>query len=254
MWASPTFLDTDFVTRVAIVQGYNTNTYQSQDDPSVPYVRRHPSPFTGADANLELRFPGRDADGTSINLVARANHYEPFERADQSDDGSVTGSLSSHLTLGPRTTLTLTDGGTVTSFNASHVTDGTIFAFDPTQVRSTYWLNDFGASLVHQLSRNWRLTQSVGATVSGTLDTSPTQLAGGQLVEHRGLDYVTPYVETDISKDFSLRSAGDLMVLYQYAWQLFVEDLRRTRLATSGPTNRHSSRCSRALRTTRTWS
>ncbi len=235
MWIPPVPLDTDVVTRVAVVQGYNTNTYQSQDDPDIALIRRHPSPFTGIDADLELRLLGRDTDRTTVNVDARANHYEPLTAQYQSDDGAINASLSSHVTLGPRTTLTLADGGAVTSFNAAHVTDGTIFAFDPTQLRSTYWLNDLGVSVAHQLLPNWRLTQSLGMTISGTLQSAPTQLAGGPLIEHRGVDYVMPYVETDLNRDFTPRSSGDLMVLYQYAVELFVLDYTQSPPRNIGP-------------------
>jgi hypothetical protein len=236
MWIPPALFDTDVVARAAIVEGYNTNTYQAQDDPSVPVVRRHPSPFTGVDGNLELHFLGRDADRTILNVDARANHYEPLQGSGiQSDDGAVNATLSSHVTLGPRTTLTLTDAGAVTSFNAAHVTDGTIFAFDPTQVRSTYWLDDLDATFNHQLSPRWRLTQSIGATVAGTIDSAATQLASGQVVQHRGLDYVMPRLRTDLNRDFTPRSAGDLSVLYQYAWTLYTLDYTSSPPRNIGP-------------------
>lgn len=235
MWVPPVFLDTDAVARVALVEGYNTNTYQAQDNPNLPLIERHPSPFTGVDANLELRLLGRDTDRTTFNFGARVNHYEPLTAQYQSDDGAINASLSSRVTLGPRTTLALTDGAAVTSFNAAHVTDGTIFAFDPTQVRSTYWLNDFGAAITHQLSPNWRLTQSVGMTISGTLQSAATEDASGQLIEHRGLDYVMPYVETDVNRDITPRTAVDLMVLYQYAWELYVVDYTQSPPQNIGP-------------------
>jgi len=235
LFALPVVLDTDVVGRVAVVEGYNTNTYQAQDDPSLPVIRRHPSPFTGADANIELRFLGRDTDRTIVNLDARGEHYEPLQPESQSDDGALNGSISSHVTLGKRTSLTIFDGGAITSFNAAHVTDGTIFAFDPTQLRSTYWLNDGSFTFAHQLSPNWRLTQSVGATVSGTLHSAPILLPSGQMSEHRGLDYVMPYAETDLNKDFSLRSAGDIMLRYQYSLNLFVLDLTQNPPRNIGP-------------------
>lgn len=235
MWIPPALLDTDVVTRVAVVEGYNTNTYQAQDDPQVPVIRRHPSPFTGVDGNVELRFLGRDADRTIINVDARANHYEPLQSEHQSDDGAVNGLFSSRLTLGPRTTMTVTDGGTITSFNAAHVTDGTVFAFDPTQQQSTYWLNDVDVGFVHQISPTWRLTQSFGTTVSGTLQSPTTESANGTLVQHRGLDYVMPRAETDLNKDFTPRAAGDLMLLYQYAWQFFVVDYTQSPPRNIGP-------------------
>src|SRR5579884_1045414 len=147
MLSLPVAPTTDIVTRAAVVEGYNTNTYQAQDDPNVPVIRRHPSPFTGVDADVELRFLGRDADRTTLNLDVRANHYEPLQHEDQSDDGAFNGAFASRLTLGPRTALTLTMSGSVTSFNSAHVTDGTIFAFDPTQIRSTYWIDDVGVGI-----------------------------------------------------------------------------------------------------------
>ena len=232
---APACFDTDLVTRVAIVEGYNTNTYQAQDDPNVPIIRRHPSPFTGVDGVVEWRVLGRDADRTTLVVGARANHYEPLQPQSQSDDGALNAALSSRITLGPRTGLALSNGASVTSFNAAHVTDGTIFAFDPTQLRSTYWLDDLDVAITHQLSPNWRFSQSVGMTVSGTLAAPPTALPSGQLVEHRGLDYVMPYVEADVNRDLSLRSAVDLLVLYQYAWQLFVLDFTQSPPRNIGP-------------------
>jgi hypothetical protein len=233
--ALPVNLDTDVVGRVAVVEGYNTNTYQAQDDARSPIIRRHPSPFTGADGGLELRFLGRDADRVTINLGVRANHYEPIEREVQSDDGAFNGAIVSRVTLGPRTVLTTSDTGTVTSFNAAHVTDGTIFAFDPTQQRSAYWLNDVSSSIAHDLAPGWRLTQSLGASFSGTLHSPPTLLRSGQRVEHRGLDYVLPYVETDLNRDFTRRSSADVMLRYQYSLQLFVLDLTRNPPRNIGP-------------------
>lgn len=226
---------TDVVSRAAIVQGYNTNTYQAQDDPSTPVIRRHPSPFTGADANLELRWLGRDQDRTVLVVDARGNHYEPLQREYQSDDGALNARLASRITLAPRTALTLTDGASITSFNAAHVTDGTIFAFDPTQVRSTYWLEDFDVALHHELSPDWRLVGSLGVTSSGTIDSPPTALPGGSLDAHRGLDYVMPYVESDLTHDLTPRSSADVMLLYQYAWQLYVVDFTQTPPRNIGP-------------------
>jgi hypothetical protein len=223
------------VSRVAVVEGYNTNTYQAQDDPRVPIIRRHPSPFTGVDGNLELRWLGRDTDRTTLNLDARANHYEPLEREYQSDDGAFTGAFSTTRLIAPRTTLSLVDTGAVTSFNAAHVTDGTIFAFDPTQVRSTYWINDASASIAHQWTPTLRLTEGFGATVSGTLDAPAMLQPNSKLVAHRGLDYVMPYSETDLIKDFTHRSSGDLMLLYQYALQEYVLDFTQTPPRNIGP-------------------
>jgi hypothetical protein len=231
----PALPTTDIVTRAAVVEGYNSNTYQAQDSPALPIISRHPSPFTGIDANLELRFPGRDNDRTSLVVGARANHYEPLQHQNQSDDGALNLALASVATLAPRTTMSITDTGSVTSFNGAHMTDGTIFAFDPTQVRSTYWVNDANVGIVRLLSPTWRLGLSIGGLISGTIQSPPTLMAGGRFVEHRGLDYVTPYAEADLDKDYNERTSGSLMLLYQYAYQLFVLDYTQTPPRNIGP-------------------
>jgi hypothetical protein len=226
---------TDIVARAALVEGYNTNTYQAQDNPNVPVIVRHPSPFTGAEADLELHFLGRDADRVTLNVDGRVNHYEPLQPESQSDDGAVNLAFGAHLALAPKATLVITESGSVTSFNASHVTDGTIFAFDPTQLRSTYYINDVSAGIALQLSPNWRLSQSFGALVSGTIASSPTQTAAGITIEHRGLDYVTPTLEADLNRDFTARTSGDLMALYQYSYNLYVLDFTQNPPRNIGP-------------------
>ena len=168
MFPPPVLPAPDVVTRAAVVEGYNSNTYQAQDNPNVPLIERHPAPFTGVDGNLELRFLGRDADGRRSCSARGSTTTSRWSPRTKSDDGAFNGILTTSLTLGKQSLLTLSESASVTSFNAAHVTDGTIFAFDPTQVRSTYWIDDFAASIGHQLSPNWRLTQSIGATVSGT--------------------------------------------------------------------------------------
>lgn len=231
----PALPTVDDVARVAVVEGYNSNTYQAQDDPNLPIITRHPSPFTGVDADVELRFLGRDNDRTTINVEGRVDHYEPLQKENQSDDGAFNLAIASTLTLGPRTTLQLRNTTSAASFDAAHVTDGTIFAFDPTLVRSAYWLEDLSMSIVHQLSRTWRLTQSVGGMASGTISSPPSVTASGELVEHRGLDYVMPYAETDLIHYLTGRSAGDMTLLYQYAYQLFVYDFTQTPPRNIGP-------------------
>lgn len=235
MWTLPVLPDTDTVSRVAVVEGYNTNTYQAQDNPNVPLIQRHPSPFTGVDANLELRFHGRDADVTSLVVDGRANHYEPLQREYQSDDGALNAALHSRLTLAPRTFLAFSDTASVTSFNAAHQTDGTMYAFDPTQVRSTYWLEDASGEIIHELSPNWRISQSLGVTVSGTLQSAPFALPSGQMTEHRGLDYIMPYTESGLSHDFDQRTTGDLTLRYQYTLSEYVLDLTQNPPRNIGP-------------------
>jgi hypothetical protein len=235
MMLLPALLVPDVIARAAVVEGFNTNTYQAQDNPAVPVIERHPSPFTGLDGSLELRFLGRDIDRTTVIVGGRLNHYEPLQPENQSDDGAFNGSIATVLTLGPRTTFSMNDSAAVTSFDAAHVTDGTMFAFDPTQVRSTYWIDDGNMTITHLLAPNWRVSQSLGIGISGTLHAAPTQLANGQLVEHRGLDYVTPYAETDLNHEFNPRVSGDVSLLYQYSYDLYVYDFTQNPPKNIGP-------------------
>jgi hypothetical protein len=235
MWTLPVLPDTDTVGRVAIVEGYNTNTYQAQDNAKVPLIQRHPSPFTGVDAALQLRFHGRDGDVTNLVVDGRANHYEPLQREYQSDDGAFNAALHSRITIAPRTVLSLADSASVTSFNAAHQVDGTMLAFDPTQVRSTYWIEEASGDLTYKLSPNWRISQSLGVVISGTLQSAPTVLPSGQLSEHRGLDYIMPSVESDVAHDFGERTSGDLLLRYQYVLQEYLLDITQNPPRNIGP-------------------
>ncbi|HEX4446039.1 MAG TPA: hypothetical protein VH044_04860, partial [Polyangiaceae bacterium] len=186
-----------------------------------------------------LRLLGRDPDRTTLLVGGRLDHYEPAENKTSgdptSDDGAVQGLLTSRLTLDPRTVLALRESVALTSFNAARATDGTAFVFDPTLVRSTYWLDTFDVALVHELAPSWRLTTGLGAVVSGTVSSQTSAGAAGVIVDHHGLDYVLPYVEADLAHDFTRRARGDLSVLYQYAYQAFVLDLTHDPATNIGP-------------------
>jgi hypothetical protein len=233
--AGALLMTNDVVTRAAIVEGYNTNTYQAQDDPNVPIIRRHPSPFTGVDLDVELRHTSGRTDLTTLRLEGRANHYEPLNGSYQSDDGTINGAVSSRYTLAPRTFFNFVGAATLTTLNGSHLTDGTIFQFDPTQVRRTYWLTNVDASITHELSHTWRIRQSIAAIVSGTVYQPARPLPNGELEQHRGLDFVMPSLETDVFKDFSERATGDLELWYQYSYNLYVLDLTQSPPRNIGP-------------------
>lgn len=245
MLALAALFDTDVVARAAVVQGYDSNTDQTQESPGAALVTRHPAPFTGVDASAELRFPGRDLDLTTLRVGGRADHYEPIggDAAPgdaPSGDGAVQGLLTSRLTLDARTALTLREAASLTSFNAARATDGTVFVFDPTLLQSTYWIEDFDAAIVHELAPTWRLTTALGAVASGTVasQTAASQTAAGltgPVVDHHGFDYVLPYAQADLTHDLTPRSRGDLSVLYQYAYQAFVLDLTRDPATNIGP-------------------
>src|SRR5215467_9893705 len=236
MLPAPLLADiTDVVTRVAVVEGYNTNTYQTVADPANPVVVRHPSPFTGLEADVELRLQPNPDDLHVIRLQGNVIHYEPLEQQDQSDDAALNAAWSSRFVLSRRTYLTVTAQGTLATLNGAHLADTTLFQFDPTQARRTYWLANGETAVVHELSPTWRIREGVGSLISGTLYQPPTLDAAGNAYNPSGLDFVEPYEETDVFKDFSERATGDLLVVGQLAYNLYILDLTQVPPRNIGP-------------------
>jgi hypothetical protein len=232
----PIYADyTDYAARASVVQGYNSNTYQAQDDARVPAIRRHPSPFTGVDGMLQMRITNGFGDLHDFRIEARVQHYEPLTAQYQSDDGTINGAWSSRFTLGHRSFLTLNSAATFTTINGTHLSDGTIFQFDPTVARRTYWLDSSEAALTYELSPTWRVRTAVGMIISGTVSEPATLLPNGTSTFHRGLDFAQPYAEASLFKDFSERTTGDFTALYQYSYNLFVLDLTQTPPRNIGP-------------------
>ena len=226
---------TDYVARISIVEGYNTNTYQAQDDPNIPVLKRHPSPFTGIDGDVEMRVQTSQKDLHIFRLGGRLEHYEPLTPQYQSDDGAMNAAYSSRYVLTPRTFVSFAADAAVATLNGSHIADTTLFAFDPTLVRRTYWLSSLEGAVTHELAPTWRIRQSLGLVFAGTISQPPSLLPNGQNVAHRGVDYLLPYVETDVFKDFTERTTGDLLLLYQYSYDLYVLDLTQNPPRNIGP-------------------
>jgi hypothetical protein len=232
----PIYADTtDYTARAAIVQGYNTNVYQAQDDPNVPIISRHPSMYTGADGMVQMRLTGRPGDIHDFRLGGRAQHYEPLDGSYQSDDGSAYAAWVSRFATSPRTQFALGAGGTVTSVNSTHISDGTFFQIDPTVIRRTYFLTTTDGTVTYQISPVWRISQRFGLMTSGTIDAAGVQTPTGTVIVHRGLDYATPESETTLYRDFSERTTGDIRFLLRDTYTLYVLDLTQTPPANVGP-------------------
>jgi hypothetical protein len=70
---------------------------------------------------------------------------------------------------------------------------------------------------------------------AGTVSQPATLRPNGQSLEHRGVDYVMPYTETDVFKDLRERSTIDAMLLFQYSYNLYVLDLTQNPPVNIGP-------------------
>lgn len=184
----------------------------------------------------EVRITDSKGDITDIRLEARGQHYEPVPAdPNQSDDGSLNALFTSKMTLNRRTTLNVSASASMSTINGSHLSDGTVFQFNPTEARLTYWLAQPQISLTYELSSTWRYRQAVGAFLTGTVDQPATQLPNGTLTKHRGLDTAQPFVESDVYKDFSDRATGDIDVLFIYSDEVYLLNLSQNPPRNVGP-------------------
>jgi hypothetical protein len=237
---------TDYAARVSIVEGYNTNTYQTLDasaDGKYLTAHRNPSPLTEVDGQLEARVHTSPDDLHIFRLGGRVVHYEPLQSEYQTDDASAVATYAGRYTLTPRTIVAVLADGAILTQNAAHLSDTTFFEFDPTTVRRTFWVSAADVTVTQELSHTWRLRQGVGVIVSGTVSQPPELVAAtGLLVEHRGLDFVQPLVSTDFIHDVSERTMIDLSLLLTYAYNVYVLDLTQNPPRNIGPDTFASAR------------
>ncbi len=211
---------TDYTARAAIVEGYNTNVYQSIDADGVGH--RHASLFTGIEGMVQAHITGRDPDRHDFRFGGRAQHYMA---KDQQDDGSIFASWSSQFATSNRTRLIFGSSGTITSLNSSHISDGTLYLVDPTVLRRTYWLTTTDASVAHDLSPSWTVFQRLGFVTSGTLESAPLTAGSTAIPAPAGIDYMQFESETTAAKVFTPRTTGDVRWLVRDTYSAFRLDL-----------------------------
>ncbi len=217
----------DYTSRAALVQGYNTNVYQSVDASDPALAHRNPSLFTGVDGMVQVRVNGRDADKHDFRLGGRAQHYYA---KNQEDDGSVYGAWFSKFAVSPRTNMILGAAATVTSLNSSHISDGTLFLIDPTTLRRTYWITTTDATVIRELAPTWTLYQRFGIITSGTLEQAPVVIGTASVSVPPGLNYVVPESETTLAKKFTPRATGELRLLLKDTYSAFTVDISKADL------------------------
>jgi hypothetical protein len=193
---------TDYIAQLAIIQGYNTNVVQTQDVLGGP-IAKHPSPFTGVDAELAIRTWTSSTDPHEIRFDVRGQHYEPLENYKEPDDGAFVASYAGQYTLDARTVATFRAMSTIATLNSSRLSDGPVFLVEPASLQRTYTLSSVRVALTHEITSRLRYTQGVDATLGTTIRDSPIQLADGSFVFHHGVDFLQPGTDGTLFYDIS---------------------------------------------------
>jgi len=223
----------DGVVRIAATEGYSDEVDQTQAGPNAPVVR-HPAPYTGGDVMLELHDVEERSDH-DLRIEGRGQHYEPLDGYHVTDDGTLNVGFTNGWKATHVDTLRLNAFATLTKFNTARLTDAVVYQFDPTQLDSTFTLIDLSAGLIHEFSPTWRMTETVNYAESYTFSEPAIALTNGQLLHHRGLDYVQPVSVTEVLHDWDPRNLGELRFVYQYTYAPVVYDVVNNAAVNVGP-------------------
>lgn len=171
----------DLAAQVAIVQGADSNVYQTGDPPT-----RHPALFTSLEGTLGYRYFGRvPGDVSDLRVFGRAVNYEPIGPDFESRTGRVGLSWLGSSRLDPRTTVQTNVLGTIGSLQAARGTDAALGTIDPVSTRRSIWATTAASTFIVETSRPTTIRLLGGASLGGTLqETLPDSST------RRGLDYV----------------------------------------------------------------
>lgn len=221
--------------RLDLVEGFNDNTYQTRDSLRSPIVHRHPALVTGEEGYFQLQYANSVGDGHTLRIGGRTQQYIPLDNADQPADGAVTGAWTSRHTFNAETTGTFSAVGALMTLNALHLSDGVMFAFDPTATRRTFWATTFDVGVHRSFGARWRYHQGVGASYLGTISEPPQLLPDGRRILHHGVDSAVYYTEGQLAHDFNVFNRGGILWRYQHTEALYVIDASRDPPANIGP-------------------
>jgi hypothetical protein len=216
----------DYGAQVAIVEGYNDNVVQTQNVIDGP-VTRHPSPFTGVDAEAMLRVWTGPFDPHEFRVQLRAQHYTPLDGFDQPDDAAVVASYSGQFTLGKRDVLVNRVMSTVATLNASRLSDGPLFLVEPASLQRTFTLTNARSVITHEIAPRWRYLHGVDIAVGTTIHDTPVQ-ASNEIIQHRGLDFVQPGTDGQINYDLTDSDMVSFKLRYEQSRNYFLLDLTQT--------------------------
>lgn len=172
---------TDVAAQVAVVQGVDSNVFQTGDPPT-----RHPALFTSLEASLGYRRFGRAVgDSGDLRVFGRAVNYEPIGPDFESRTGRLGFSWLGASRIDPRTTLLTTLLGTVGSLQSARGSDAALGAVDPVSTRRSIWTTSGSSTLVFESTRATTLRVLGGVDVGGTIREF---LPDGST--RRGLDFI----------------------------------------------------------------
>lgn len=172
---------TDVATQVAVVQGVDSNVFQTGEPP-----KRHPALFTSLEASLGYRQFGRAAgDSSDLRVFGRAVNYEPIGPDFESRTGRLGVSWLGSSRIDPRTTLSTILLGTVGSLQSARGSDAALGAVDPVSTRRSIWAASGSSTLAFESTRATTVRVLGGVDVGGTIREF---LPDGST--RRGLDFI----------------------------------------------------------------
>ncbi|MGZ6065366.1 MAG: hypothetical protein ACXWVM_23385 [Polyangiales bacterium] len=178
----------DLAGQIAIVQGVDSNVFQTQG--AAGETIRHPSAFTSLEASLGVFGSGRmSGDASDLRVFGRFVVYEPLKSGDDFNSRTARGGFSYQTSsrLDRRTMLVTTLLGSVGSLQAARGTDGTLTQIDSGSSTRSTWSASGSATFVIETSALTTVRALTGVDVSGTItETVP----GSENAIHRGLDFV----------------------------------------------------------------
>ncbi len=216
----------DYGFQASIIEGYNDNVVQTQDEENGP-VRRHPSPFTGLDVALSMRAWTGPFDPHEFRIQFRGQHYTPVENFDEPDDGTVIGAYDGQFTLGKRDVLVNRVMTTVSTLNSSRLSDGPLFLVEPASLQRSFTLTTARSQIVHEIAPGLRYLHAVDLVVGTTIRDAPVEM-DGQSVYHRGLDFIQPGTDGMLSYDLSDADTVNFRLRYEQNRNYFLLDFGRT--------------------------
>jgi hypothetical protein len=231
MHCLPPFASTDAAASVASVAGLNSNFYQTVD--LAGNFTRQPAFYEGIGSVLSLRIRNGRDDVHEIRLAGRYQVYQPTGAIPVTSDGSLVFGLIGTLRLSPRSVLGYIANGALSTLASARAGDSPAAVFDPTSVRRTFWSSVSSVYHAYDLTPTLRWTNTLSLSLLGSLDDASA--ISGLVVSQRGIDYLAVGVGTNLAKEFTSRTTGNLTLRYDAAYTVTIVDLTQNPARDIGP-------------------
>jgi hypothetical protein len=208
---------TDVAGQIAIVQGVDSNVFQTGGSGGAP-LTRHPAAFTSLEASLVVvSFGEVPGDGGDVRVFGRALQYEPLGESFESRAARAGLALNRSARLDRRTTLLSSLAFSAGSLQAARGTDAGLDAIDPISTRRSTWDVSGSETFVMETSPLTTVRTLVGGQVGGTISET---LPGGDA--RHGVDFLLARTRVSASHRLSRLTAFETALLVERARSVYV--------------------------------